>query len=148
MMNATKTSIVVATLLTLVLRVNVPAYGVAFTEQLLSNQYTYAYGLAAGDLTADGRPDIVSSNATSRSMYYYQNNGGGSFTRNTIESNDQGILERMAIGNVGGDSRPDVVVVNNQIGFPPPWQCFRLSENARRDLLVRERRGAAVGPSM
>lgn len=119
MIRACYCRIVVGSLITLCLAPK-PATAITFTEKLLSSSYTYAYGLAAGDVTLDGKTDIVSANATSGDLYYYQNKGNETFTRKTIEGNDGGILERMAVGDVDNDGRPDVAIVQNQVGFPNP----------------------------
>jgi hypothetical protein len=97
---------------------------VRFTEHLISDRYGYAYGIAAADLDGDGDIDLVSSNTTddktpsreNGSLYWYENDGKGNFTQHIIAQKENGWFERLAIGDIDGDGRPDVVVVLNRAG--------------------------------
>jgi hypothetical protein len=97
---------------------------VRFAEELISDKYGYAYGIAAADLDGDGDVDLVSSNTTddktpskeNGALYWYENDGKGNFTRHVIAEKENGWFERLAIGDIDGDGRPDVVVVLNRAG--------------------------------
>jgi hypothetical protein len=97
---------------------------VRFTEQLIRDKYGYAYGIAAADLDGDGDIDLVSSDTTddktpskdNGTLLWYENDGKGNFTQHVISQNENGWFERLAIGDIDGDGRPDVVVVLNRAG--------------------------------
>ncbi len=89
------------------------------TEQRLLGNYTYSYACAAADLDGDGDPDLTSSDAEPHSnLYLLRNDGNGQFQHSfiqkfAIEDNQPVRLERHAIGDINGDGRPDVVIVDN-----------------------------------
>src|SRR5262245_54537384 len=95
---------------------------VGFREHLIRDKYGYAYGIAAGDLDGDGDIDLVSSDTTddrtpareNGTLLWFENDGEGNFTQRVIDLNESGWFERLAIGDIDGDSRPDVVVVLNR----------------------------------
>ena len=91
-----------------------------FTEQCLLRGYTYAYGIAALDVDGDGDVDLTSADAEANSnIYLLRNDGRGGFShsliqkRNLQEPTDPVRLERHALGDVNGDGRPDLVIVDN-----------------------------------
>jgi hypothetical protein len=84
-----------------------------FTEHLLQGGYGYAYGLAAGDLDGDGRPEITTADAEKGELSYFLNRGSGEFARFFIKQGEAGWFERHVLGDVNGDGKPDVVVVKN-----------------------------------
>ncbi len=69
-----------------------------------------ASDLAAGDLDADTWPDLVASSATDKGLYYLRNDATGNGRLAAAEF-DRGIGSplRLAIGDITGDGRPDVV---------------------------------------
>jgi hypothetical protein len=98
----------------------VPPGELGFTERLISSDYTYAYGIAAADLDGDGDLDLTSSDCTTagsrihNDIYWYENDGRGSFTRHTLVHEDRpGRFERHQLGDINGDGRPDLTTVDN-----------------------------------
>jgi len=90
---------------------------IQFSEHLIQDGYGYAYGIGAADLDGDGHLDIVSSDTTvNNSLYWFANDGKGTFRRFFIMKNEEGWFERLAIGDINGDGKPDVCVVKNLHG--------------------------------
>lgn len=90
---------------------------VLFSEHLILDNYSYAFGLAAADLDGDGDVDLTSSDAfTHDSLYWLENDGSGTFTKHFIQREEPERLERHAVGDVDGDGHLDVVAVKNLHG--------------------------------
>ena len=90
---------------------------IEFSEQLIMDQYAYPFGIGAGDLDRDGDLDLTSADALPHNnLYWFENDGGGNFTRHFIQKNDPERLERHMIGDVNSDLLPDVVIVKNLHG--------------------------------
>lgn len=88
-----------------------------FSEHLIHDGYTYIYGVAAGDLDGDGDVDLTSADAFGHdSLYWFQNDGTGRFTKFFIQRDDPERLERHALGDVDADGDLDVVIVKNLYG--------------------------------
>jgi len=117
-----------------------------FTETRLLFNYTYSYAVVASDLDGDGDLDITSSDAEPNSqLYLLLNDGKGNFKHSFIQKymmeEDQPVrLERHAHGDVNGDGRPDVVIVDNlkwdirwfehpgNDAITKPWKLHRVAE--------------------
>ena len=69
--------------------------------------------VAAGDINADGRMDILIGTQSSNSsghVIWYKNKGGGSASFDTPDIEDaRGIVTAIAVGEFGGTADPDVV---------------------------------------
>ena len=88
-----------------------------FSEHLIQDGYTYTYGVGAGDLDGDGDVDLTSADAFGHdSLYWFQNDGTGKFTKFFIQKDDPERLERHALGDVDADGDLDVVIVKNLYG--------------------------------
>ncbi|GAB3575083.1 FG-GAP-like repeat-containing protein [Hymenobacter daeguensis] len=74
-------------------------------------------GLAVSDLNGDGRVDIVTANAGSATVSVLMGLAGGGFgTATTYSAGGAGVPFDVAIGDVSGDGRPDIVVPNSGQG--------------------------------
>src|SRR5688572_26757787 len=79
--------------------------GIRFTEHLIKGGYGYAFGVAVADLDGDGRPDFTSADTVNNVLYWFANDGKGTFTRHIMRDKEAGWLERHVIGDVDGDGR-------------------------------------------
>jgi hypothetical protein len=96
---------------------------VRFTEHLIADKYDYAYGVVPADLDGDGDIDLTSQNVVGgqinlSSMWWFENDGNGTFLRHLIhkDEDDIGWYERHTVGDINGDGRLDVAVVDNKFG--------------------------------
>lgn len=118
-----------------------------FTEHCLMQGYTYAYGLSAHDVDGDGDLDLTSADAeTNSNVYLLLNDGRGKFASSVLQKHkaddptDPIRLERHKLGDVNGDGRPDLVIVDNlqwdirwnenpgPEGLAKPWPLHRVAE--------------------
>ncbi|MGC2329378.1 MAG: VCBS repeat-containing protein [Candidatus Sulfotelmatobacter sp.] len=80
--------------------------------------YDYCYSVA-GDLTGDGKPEIVSTNCNRNTLTVYVNNGDGSFKTGVYYNNNGDQYQYpggATIADMNGDGHNDVVVVNTEAG--------------------------------
>ena len=90
---------------------------VRFTEHLIMDGYAYPYGIWAADLDKDGDLDLTSADYTpANDLYWFENDGSGTFTRRFIQKDDPERLERHMVADVNLDTHPDVVIVKNLYG--------------------------------
>jgi hypothetical protein len=65
--------------------------------------------LAVGDLTGDGKPEIVTANGVGTATLVV-NQGNGQFTRTDLPAGRQ--PSAVALGDVTGDGKPDIIIAN------------------------------------
>jgi len=123
---------------------------VRFAEFLIRDNYRYLYGVSAGDLNGKGHIDLVTSDILedsdgnrNSSLYWFENDGQGTFQQHLIWESESGWFERNAIGDLTGNGWSDVVVVNNWDGHviwfssegdptSSPWKRRIITTNAPR----------------
>ncbi len=72
------------------------------------------WSVAIGDLSGDGRADIVTANVSSGDVTVLAQNNDGSFAASTAGSTGAGSHpDSVAIGDLNGDGRPDIAVANS-----------------------------------
>ena len=95
---------------------------VRFSEHVLANDHRYIFGIATVDIDGDGDldltyPDIYSGGGQGQShLFWLENNGQGQFQRHLIHKDQLGWMERHATGDINGDGRPDVAMIDNRWG--------------------------------
>ncbi|MEX0726811.1 MAG: VCBS repeat-containing protein [Planctomycetaceae bacterium] len=120
---------------------------VTFEDHLISGDYRYAFGLSAADFDGDGDLDLSSGDVRGTKqqsdLFWYENDGHGSFTKHLIHENETGWFERHTNGDINGDGRPDIAIVNNRDGQltwyanpkdpqAGPWQRYVITTNCPR----------------
>lgn len=88
---------------------------------IFTSQTMYSTGLNSGpqsvltaDINSDNKPDIIVANEGSNSVGVFLNIGNGSFTRQAAYSTVYGSHSySVAIADMNGDSKLDIVVANN-----------------------------------
>ncbi|MBL8807099.1 MAG: VCBS repeat-containing protein [Rhodospirillales bacterium] len=111
-----------------------PPDGMCYREKTVRSGFSYSYGIATGDLTGNGRPDIVAADAyhprhaaarpamTGAAIYLLENTGGGEFRESTLaddirtpkpfRNEPYSLLERNALGDLNGTGRLDVAIID------------------------------------
>ena len=93
---------------------------VGFNEILIKSDYGYAYGVDSADIDLDGDLDLsyqdVLGNPSMGSGGWLENDGNGNFTQHEFFNNEPGFLERHMLGDISGDGRPDLAIIENRDG--------------------------------
>ena len=87
----------------------------------------YPVSVAVSDLNQDGRPDLITANALSNNISILQNNcSGGNFSFGLHTDWNAGKGPRsIAVGDLNGDGKPDIVVANFNNGDSGTVSVFR-----------------------
>jgi len=99
---------------------------VRFSDHLITDEHRYTFAVGAVDIDGDGdldltypdihhHPDTIYAEGDS-TLYWLENNGRGDFQRHVIHQNLRVWFERHANGDINGDGRPDVAIVDNLKG--------------------------------
>ena len=86
-----------------------------FEEISLKDDFKYAYDVTVHDYDGDGLPDIISTDAESRTVHIFLNRDN-QFEEYVIRAENVELMERNALGDVTGDGKPNFVVVDNRLG--------------------------------
>ena len=78
-------------------------------------------------LTGSGSLDLVATDAD-RGLYWFENDGAGTFTRHVVHLRTNELLERHAVADVDGDGKPEIVCVDNLNGLPAVVRLRRRPE--------------------
>jgi FG-GAP-like repeat/Secretion system C-terminal sorting domain/IPT/TIG domain len=91
------------------------------------NTGNYPVSVAVSDLNQDGKPDLITANALSNNISILQNNSsGGNFSFGTHTDWNAGKGPRnIAVGDLNGDGKPDIVVANFNSGDSGTISVFR-----------------------
>ena len=73
---------------------------------------TFPTELRAGDLDGDGRMDLVAGDFHASTLYYFRGHGNGNFDA-ALPIDVTGPVNDVAIADLNGDHRPDLVTANN-----------------------------------
>ena len=87
----------------------------------------YPVAVAVSDLNQDGKPDLITANALSNNISILQNNSsGGNFSFGSHTDWNAGKGPRnIAVGDLNGDGKPDIVVANFNSGDSGTISVFR-----------------------
>ncbi len=91
------------------------------------NTGNYPVAVAVSDLNQDGKPDLITANALSNNISILQNNSsGGNFSFGShIDLNAGKGPRNIAVGDLNGDGKPDIVVANLNSGDSGTVSVFR-----------------------
>jgi hypothetical protein len=78
-----------------------------------SDWSAYNAVLSPGDVTGDGRADLLTRSASTGKLYVYANNGAGGFNARALAGSAFGGYKRLiAAGDLGGDGKNDLLAID------------------------------------
>ena len=95
---------------------------ISLAEKVDLNTNGNPFGVAIGDLNGDGYPDLAVANAGNKTVSVFRNRGiSGNFTKSSFDTKVDFAIGNyfwgyVAIGDLNGDCKPDLVVVNDGSG--------------------------------
>ncbi|MGF1671018.1 MAG: VCBS repeat-containing protein [Balneolaceae bacterium] len=98
---------------------------------IYSSHLGYGLGIAVGDITQNGWPDIYVGNDFHEDDYFYINNGDGTFTEMLAAMIEHTSRSSMGndIGDINNNGRPDIISLDML-----PWDDFILKRSGGADL--------------
>ena len=85
---------------------------------LTMSQNSYAYPIVVGDFNQDGKLDLAIANSYGNSIDIFLGNGDGTFTATTATVTGLTGPSHLAVSDLNGDGKPDLVETNNsQVGI-------------------------------
>ena len=110
--------------------------------------------IRVADLTGDGSPDLVTNLSQQwEEVYLLENDGRGNFKPRILfgSNNDDFAMSNLAVGDLDGDARPDILFANGD-GFGPtsqpgprPWHGVQWLQNQGNGMFQFRRLGTLAG---
>ncbi|HEX6083765.1 MAG TPA: VCBS repeat-containing protein [Thermoanaerobaculia bacterium] len=84
-----------------------------FLERKPSRKLEFPVHLHAADVDGDGRLDLIAGDFRATKLHYFRGDGAGGFAAGVAFAAG-GVVSDVAVGDVNGDQRPDVVTANDE----------------------------------
>ncbi|WP_158101811.1 FG-GAP repeat domain-containing protein [Streptomyces swartbergensis] len=85
----------------------------SFSVKVSSDWSAYNAVVSSGDVTGDGRADLLTRSASTGKLYVYANNGAGGFKARALAGSGFGGYKRLiAAGDLNGDGKNDLLAID------------------------------------